>query len=171
MFVLSRHILTALFLSHCSPKLTRDFTPTPPRSPSNCATWNHSPSGYQWLRRDACCLSPSWRRAGRIILGNLPKQVWVHVEMGHKSHWRLAEKAVAFPSIGWFNHGLHRWRVLPCLSESPDQNPGSQIPSQHSCPSPGLTPSSPSLAPAQSHNATSRHNELWLWQNHPPSHL
>lgn len=91
------------------------FLPLLLRSPISCATWNHPPFGYHWLRRDACPLSLSWRRAGRIISGSLPRQVRAHIEMGHKSHWSLA---VAFPSTGWFNPGLYRWRILPCLSES-----------------------------------------------------
>lgn len=112
-----------LSLSDPCPRLAVRFTKANPRflplllrSPISCATRNRSPFGYHWLRRDARSLSLSWRRAGRITSGSLPRQVGVHVEMSHKLNWSLA---VAFPSAGWFNPGLYRWRICPaCQSES-----------------------------------------------------
>ena len=111
-----------LSLTDPCPRLAVQFTKANPRflplllrSPISCATRNHSPFGYHWLRRDARSLSLSWRRAGRITSGRLPRQVGVHVEMSHKLNWSLAPGSNLY--LRWL---VQPWTLqmedLPCLS-------------------------------------------------------
>lgn len=124
--------------------------------PSSCATWNHSPSGYHGLRRDAR-LSPHHEGGQEGLSQKTPRQVWVHAEGSQmaletgRAGWALS------PSAGSTQDFIDEGLCPACWSESQPEPwlLNSQAAQLSSPKTYSFIP-----IPAQSHNAMSHHHEL-----------
>lgn len=103
---------------------------------------------WYWLRRKLAVPPRPGGRAGKIISENWYRQVSVHMEMGHKSHWDRQGclqlfSPFALSTPDFLDEGAcpsHHW-------DTPHQNPGFRTPSGHSSPSLRWMPLSPPQHP------------------------